>query len=671
MHVRTYFLCIWLVLGSALTALAQPDSIWSYSQSFGNNRPSLSSALELSNGDFIVVGSVVGAAPNDHSILVIRMTATGQAVWSRSYGALNYRENGFSIVELPSGSLVVAAGFGYTTMSTTAVMLMGLTAQGDSVWSRMYPGNGQSAAMDIIQCDDGNLAVVGFRMGVNNQHSDIWLLKTTLTGDTLWTRMMGGAETDVGRRIMERPDHGFTLSADMVQEGGTTYDFGLLQTDASGNLFATRFISGDSLERSWGMAVHSSGIYLAGYSMVQQTSTGFAAKVNLNGDTTRWSRVITDGRTSEQLRGICVQANGDVLGAGWSGTDGNTERPWIATLNPANGAIISSWIDSSNSNGRFYGIIAAQNQGCLVFGTRVRNALNEVFVMRIAPRSGVAGIITDAETHQPVAGVYVGTVGSSLSSISRAGGQYWLPLAEGDYQLRVWGACVSADTLDVLHILPDSLLTYNIQAYRPALECDQTSLNVVVLNHRESTTPLYLINHGNGPMAYRLTYECHVPAQPWIRLPQAEGVVPPAETRAIPVTVDADTTDNGVFDYYGTIVVHTSSCPDTVVRIPIMATVLETGDPNRSLPREFALNTPYPNPFNPATTISFAIPHAADVTLTVFDIQGRVVQVLADGRYAAGEYRVQFNGAGLASGFYTARLQTAEFTATRKLLLLK
>lgn len=79
----------------------------------------------------------------------------------------------------------------------------------------------------------------------------------------------------------------------------------------------------------------------------------------------------------------------------------------------------------------------------------------------------------------------------------------------------------------------------------------------------------------------------------------------------------------------------------------------------------------YPNPFNPATTISFTVPRTGNVTLKVYDIAGQLVAELHDGEIAAGQFAVDFNGNGLASGTYFARLQGDGFNAVQKMQLVK
>ncbi|MFI5253715.1 MAG: T9SS type A sorting domain-containing protein [Bacteroidota bacterium] len=99
--------------------------------------------------------------------------------------------------------------------------------------------------------------------------------------------------------------------------------------------------------------------------------------------------------------------------------------------------------------------------------------------------------------------------------------------------------------------------------------------------------------------------------------------------------------------------------------------VLGVGDKRAEIPKEYHLYQAYPNPFNPTTTIRFDLPAASNVSLKIYDVLGREVGNLADGRRQAGRYEVQWNAASYASGVYFYRLQTERYIETKKLLLMK
>jgi len=102
-------------------------------------------------------------------------------------------------------------------------------------------------------------------------------------------------------------------------------------------------------------------------------------------------------------------------------------------------------------------------------------------------------------------------------------------------------------------------------------------------------------------------------------------------------------------------------------------TSVEDSD-NFSLPRTFALRQNYPNPFNAGTMISFDLPKASDVRLEVLNVAGQLVYEV-NRHYAAGSHQIGWDGTtggrNVASGVYYYRIQTGEFTATRKMVLLK
>ena len=89
------------------------------------------------------------------------------------------------------------------------------------------------------------------------------------------------------------------------------------------------------------------------------------------------------------------------------------------------------------------------------------------------------------------------------------------------------------------------------------------------------------------------------------------------------------------------------------------------------IPMEFNLAQNYPNPFNPVTVIRFMNPKSGNMKLTVYDMLGREVAILADGFYSAGEHEVKFDGSNLASGIYFYCLQAGDFVQTKKMLLMK
>ncbi len=109
-------------------------------------------------------------------------------------------------------------------------------------------------------------------------------------------------------------------------------------------------------------------------------------------------------------------------------------------------------------------------------------------------------------------------------------------------------------------------------------------------------------------------------------------------------------------------------------RIPIsqvvqVATGIEKSKEN--LPINYSLQQNYPNPFNPTTTINYQLPSSGFVTLKVYDMLGRLVKTLVDEKKPEGSYSVQFNANNIASGIYFYKLKADNYSAVKKMILLK
>jgi hypothetical protein len=105
--------------------------------------------------------------------------------------------------------------------------------------------------------------------------------------------------------------------------------------------------------------------------------------------------------------------------------------------------------------------------------------------------------------------------------------------------------------------------------------------------------------------------------------------------------------------------------------VPDPFAVVETNVSAEELPESYKLLGVYPNPFNPTTSIAYALPKATEVSLKVYDISGRLVSTLVDGWRNAGMHRAVFQASDLASGVYIYRLQAADFEAVGKVVLMK
>ena len=108
--------------------------------------------------------------------------------------------------------------------------------------------------------------------------------------------------------------------------------------------------------------------------------------------------------------------------------------------------------------------------------------------------------------------------------------------------------------------------------------------------------------------------------------------------------------------------------PNKIIRIVPPSGIQNIGT---EMPDKYELYQNYPNPFNPTTNIRFDITNASDVKLTVYDILGKEVAVLVNENLNAGSYEVDWNATQNVSGVYFYSIETENFVAVKKMLLVK
>ncbi|MEO8514494.1 MAG: YCF48-related protein [Ignavibacteria bacterium] len=89
------------------------------------------------------------------------------------------------------------------------------------------------------------------------------------------------------------------------------------------------------------------------------------------------------------------------------------------------------------------------------------------------------------------------------------------------------------------------------------------------------------------------------------------------------------------------------------------------------IPDSYMLQQNFPNPFNPATRVMFSVPVKGNVKVEIYDVSGKLVDVLIDKEYTPGSYSVDWNAINYSSGIYFYKMTSGEFVESKKMILLK
>ncbi|MBL7995107.1 hypothetical protein JNM05_07000 [bacterium] len=186
------------------------DSLWSktYSRA-GNNFGS--SILNTNDGGYIIAGHTVDSGNED--VYLVKTDATGNITWNKTYGGSG-NDIGRDIKQTKDNGYIIVGRM------ENDIYLIKANSSGDTVWTRTFDGYGYWAGSSVELADDGGFLVAGSVLNNSNNSSDVYLLKVSANGDSLWSRSFGGAADDYGYSIKQCLDGGYFIT-------GMTYSYGV------------------------------------------------------------------------------------------------------------------------------------------------------------------------------------------------------------------------------------------------------------------------------------------------------------------------------------------------------------------------------------------------------------------------------------------------------------
>lgn len=241
-------------------------------------------------------------------------------IWTATFGGTQW-DRGNSVLETPNGDFVVA-GFTWSFGGGGSdVFLVRTDDTGDSVSQITYGGGSADKGRSIDFTSDGGFIVVGETESFGAGWDDFYLLRTNALGDTLWTKTYGGGHFDEGWSVQETSDGGFIMTGMTRSFGAGSYDVYVIKTDSAGDTLWTRTIGGSAWDAGYAVRETFNGDFI----VVGETGSFgpgsyavYLSRLNSTGDIL-WTR--TYGGSSEDV-GRDVQETSDggfiITGFTWS-----------------------------------------------------------------------------------------------------------------------------------------------------------------------------------------------------------------------------------------------------------------------------------------------------------------------------------------------------------------
>jgi hypothetical protein len=156
----------------------------------------------------------------------------------------------------------------------------------------------------------------------------------------------------------------------------------------------------------------------------------------------------------------------------------------------------------------------------------------------------------------------------------------------------------------------------------------------------------------------------------WIFSVSNDSVVAAYDVEKDTLALTADPQFAGTVDLFCTVTNEGDFSASDTIKITVN-TITGLNELSKGIPTDYELQQNFPNPFNPNTTIVYALPKAGDVKITLYNIMGQRVGEIYNGYKTAGHHKVKFDASHLASGNYFYLLESKGFSKMRKMLLLK
>jgi hypothetical protein len=252
-------------------------------------------------------------------VVCFTSAAFAQTKWWKAYGGIG-NEEGHSVQPTTDGGYIVAGStysFGPGTPDSQNVYLIKSNAQGDTLWTRVYGGAGVDVGQSVQQTTDGGYIVAGYTTSFGAGHDDAYLIKTNAQGDTLWTRTYGGPSYEYGYSVQQTVDGGYAIAG---VTGHGMGDFYLIRTDSSGDTLWTRTNGGANTEWCDAMRLTADGGYIITgltYSFgpgIPDSDNVYLVRTNAQGDTL-WTRCF-GGRSWDEGYSVAQTADSGFVVAG-------------------------------------------------------------------------------------------------------------------------------------------------------------------------------------------------------------------------------------------------------------------------------------------------------------------------------------------------------------------
>jgi len=302
-----------------------------WNTSFGTNKLDEGYCVrQTSDGGYTLVGL------SDTSCWLIKTDSNGNKIWDKRFGA-DETDWGSSVRQTSDGGYIIAGATESYTDGVRAAWLIKTDSNGNKIWDKTYGGYNSEKGYSVQQTSDNGYILAGVTYSYGAGKNDAWLVKTDASGNKLWDKTFGGAETDEVYSIQETTDNGYIMTGYTESYGAGEMDAWLIKTDSNGNKIWDKTFGGADNYIARSVKQTSDGGYIIGGYMNPPTddiANFLIIKTDADGNKI-WEQTF-GGERSERAYTVELTSDGGYLLAGTRLGGGFSKHVWLVKTD-ANG----------------------------------------------------------------------------------------------------------------------------------------------------------------------------------------------------------------------------------------------------------------------------------------------------------------------------------------------
>ncbi len=300
-----------LIIISSGAAQAQ-NLIWS-TNAGGSLNEMAYSGLQARDGNFLIAGSTFSYGAGEFDIYLLKLDAAGGTIWTKTFGGTS-TEYGNDIQAAPDGGYVIVGSTKSFGSGKKDVYLLKMDSMGILQWSKTYGGPEDDEGWSVQATKDSGYIICGTTSSFGAGYGDLYLIKTDIDGDTVWTRTFGGTGGESGTAVKEIPGGGFLAI-------GSTGSFGVgyssiyaVRVNAAGDSLWAKTYGGDKADFGYSLApTLDGGFVIAGStnSFGAGYSDAYLIKIDTAGQVV-WQQTY-GGARDDHVYSVCASLDGGLI----------------------------------------------------------------------------------------------------------------------------------------------------------------------------------------------------------------------------------------------------------------------------------------------------------------------------------------------------------------------